>query len=248
MPCVVWRGHPRFSRISSENAAQATPSRKEVGPETHPYVITEFCLFRGLRFCRGIIEHSRRDRPEIFVLTPDQHVIPTDLDFDDVHVSSDTRTCFMFSARVPRTLDGKQRLHHALRLLFRSDQITIWTPGSQRLNQDQFLATEKVFWDFVDANESMWVLEIGSRARSGISLKHLFRPPRHYTGFDISPGPNVDVVGDAHNLSHHLPHHSFDAAFSVFRVFVECPVQSRHRVRDQFTGHGFACGNDPGRA
>lgn len=44
------------------------------------------------------------------------------------------------------------------------------------------------------------ILEIGSRARSGISRRHLFRSDCRYIGFDIAVGPNVDVVGDAHDL------------------------------------------------
>jgi hypothetical protein len=58
------------------------------------------------------------------------------------------------------------------------------------------------------------VLEIGSRARSGITRRELFPPPLEYVGLDISPGPNVDVVGDAHHLSRVLTG-KFDAAFSI---------------------------------
>jgi SAM-dependent methyltransferase len=58
------------------------------------------------------------------------------------------------------------------------------------------------------------VLEIGSRARSEISRRNLFEG-KQYTGLDIVQGPNVDIVGDAHNLSSHFPAESFDAMFSV---------------------------------
>jgi len=55
------------------------------------------------------------------------------------------------------------------------------------------------------------VLEIGSRGarpHAGL-LGH-----REYVGFDIHPGPNVDVVGDAHQLSR-LVEGPFDAIYAV---------------------------------
>ncbi len=59
------------------------------------------------------------------------------------------------------------------------------------------------------------VIEIGSRARSGITRRSLFPSGLKYTGFDIAPGENVDVVGDAHRLSEFFPRNTFDFAFSV---------------------------------
>jgi len=58
------------------------------------------------------------------------------------------------------------------------------------------------------------ILELGSRARSGITYRHLFGGLA-YTGLDISPGENVDVVGDAHRLSSLFHQAQFDFAFSV---------------------------------
>jgi len=58
------------------------------------------------------------------------------------------------------------------------------------------------------------VLEIGSRARSGIIRRDLFQG-KQYTGIDILEGPNVDVVGDAHSLSTHFAPESFDAIYST---------------------------------
>lgn len=44
-------------------------------------------------------------------------------------------------------------------------------------------------------------LEVGSRARSGVSRRNDLPEGWSYTGMDIMPGENVDVVGDAHKLS-----------------------------------------------
>lgn len=61
------------------------------------------------------------------------------------------------------------------------------------------------------------VLEIGSRIVSpgSQSKRSLFAPQVHYTGFDIYPDSNTDVVGDAHQLSHYFPPGTqFGAVFS----------------------------------
>jgi hypothetical protein len=59
------------------------------------------------------------------------------------------------------------------------------------------------------------VLEIGSRARSAITRRH--RIPSHlsYVGVDILPGPNVDVLADAHYLTRFFPEQRFAAIFST---------------------------------
>jgi hypothetical protein len=61
------------------------------------------------------------------------------------------------------------------------------------------------------------LLEVGSRARSGITRRELVPDGWSYVGMDIMAGPNVDVVGDAHELTALFPQRRFDAvmAFSV---------------------------------
>ncbi|MEO6340387.1 MAG: class I SAM-dependent methyltransferase [Caulobacteraceae bacterium] len=58
------------------------------------------------------------------------------------------------------------------------------------------------------------MLEIGSREVTGSyglrsSLAHA-----EYVGFDVYPGPNVDIVGDAHRLSEHVTG-QFDVVYST---------------------------------
>ena len=59
------------------------------------------------------------------------------------------------------------------------------------------------------------VLELGSRGEQGTMYRDALPPGWTYTGFDIEPGHNVDVVGDAHELSRHVEPESFDALLSV---------------------------------
>lgn len=62
------------------------------------------------------------------------------------------------------------------------------------------------------------VLEIGSRAVCSDSLWTQYFPDCDYVGFDVLPGTNVDVVGDAHFLTSFFPPSRFDAVIS-FAVF-----------------------------
>ncbi len=58
------------------------------------------------------------------------------------------------------------------------------------------------------------LLEVGSRARSGIVRRGMTPPGWDYTGLDIVEGPNVDVVGDAHSLATVFAGRRFDAVMS----------------------------------
>lgn len=61
------------------------------------------------------------------------------------------------------------------------------------------------------------VLEIGSRRRIATAYDPGFRDKaRSYTGIDILDGPNVDIVCDAHRLSHHVEPSSFDIVYSQY--------------------------------
>ncbi len=74
------------------------------------------------------------------------------------------------------------------------------------------------YGDFVDELGRMSpgnFLEIGARARSGVTRRDVVPPTWHYTGFDILPGPNVDVVGDAHDMRRAFPEKHFDAVMAI---------------------------------
>lgn len=58
------------------------------------------------------------------------------------------------------------------------------------------------------------VLDLGGRDRSQIDRSKQF-PDCDVTVFDVLPGDNVDVVGDAHELSKHFDADTFDFVFSV---------------------------------
>lgn len=62
--------------------------------------------------------------------------------------------------------------------------------------------------------QGMRVLEIGSREVTGISVARNRFSNAEYTGFDFYPGPNVDVVGDAHKLTQYFGDQRFDIIYS----------------------------------
>jgi hypothetical protein len=90
-----------------------------------------------------------------------------------------------------------------------SEAVEIYRRNEAATNQ-----AEKKFYSRLKTPGYDRVLEIGSRARSGLIRRQLFEG-KEYTGIDVLDGPNVDVVGDAHLLSAHLRPESFDAVYSI---------------------------------
>lgn len=89
------------------------------------------------------------------------------------------------------------------------------SPGVAEILADRGHRLFPEFADRVRAQPRGAMLEIGSRARSGVTRRDLAPPEWEYVGVDIVAGPNVDVVGDAHELSRLLPRDHFDAAMSL---------------------------------
>lgn len=82
-------------------------------------------------------------------------------------------------------------------------------------SSDNFFKSKNIFNDDYSDLIKGTVLELGSRARSGITRKGLFKEFDAYIGLDILEGENVDVIGDAHKLSNIFEPNSIDNIFSV---------------------------------
>jgi Methyltransferase domain len=63
-------------------------------------------------------------------------------------------------------------------------------------------------------HKGMRILEIGSREVTGTSDARNRFKNAEYIGFDYYPGQNVDVVGDAHQLSKYFNNQKFDIIYS----------------------------------
>ncbi|MEM9148391.1 MAG: class I SAM-dependent methyltransferase [Pseudomonadota bacterium] len=89
----------------------------------------------------------------------------------------------------------------------------------------------------------MRVLEVGSREVTGRSQMRARFTEADYVGFDYYPGPNVDVVGDAHKLGRHFPKDTrFDLIFTsaCFEHFAMPWIVAREMVKlCKVGGHVF---------
>ena len=84
---------------------------------------------------------------------------------------------------------------------------------------DQFakLPTNQVYKDFCDqirGHTGAKVLDLGGRDRQKVDVSRNF-PGVDFTVLDIVPSENVDVVGDAHELSKFFPKNTFDYILSL---------------------------------
>ena len=85
----------------------------------------------------------------------------------------------------------------------------------QAMSQHRFGGLWLAFLQALRERPSGRVLELGSRGEGGTVYRAQIPPEWDYVGFDIVEGPNVDVVGDAHQLSAFVEPESFDALFSI---------------------------------
>lgn len=109
-----------------------------------------------------------------------------------------------------------------LRLKAGKFQGVVQEPGAElaaRMGYSKNPAYEE-FLQHINAAPGKRVLEIGSRARSGVSRRGLFSK-HDYTGLDIMAGENVDVQGDVHALSTlNLGQFDFVVSTSVFEHLI----------------------------
>ncbi|MEK7991375.1 MAG: methyltransferase domain-containing protein, partial [Thiotrichaceae bacterium] len=106
-------------------------------------------------------------------------------------------------------------------------QLTVSLSNNKKIHLDRFhahslLASDpyhhlqhRFFKGLHDLPENSQVVELGARARSGVTRRELMPKQVKYTGFDILQGPNVDITGDAHQLSQYVKPNTYDAIFSM---------------------------------
>src|SRR5262249_19828853 len=93
--------------------------------------------------------------------------------------------------------------------------------AARRLEQDPYHELNRRFVSCLKERKGT-LLEIGSRARSGNIRRDSLPAGMSYVGLDVKAGDNVDVVGDAHELSELFSPERFDAimSFATFQHLI----------------------------
>lgn len=84
-----------------------------------------------------------------------------------------------------------------------------------RQTTSTYLMVRDFFSWINEHSDTLNVVEIGSRARSGNNSRSRIDERHHYVGTDLMDGENVDVVADVHQLSSHIEPNSVDALFGL---------------------------------
>jgi hypothetical protein len=172
-----------------------------------PVEITEWAAFRGVLFVTlRVSDATFRSRIASAVFL-----------FDDCAVELPVPPWRDASASWVVTLPPGQ-VRPEMDLVLRQDDGALMLfsyPAGEISGRDPY---HSVFLDFAARLKGLAsgdVLEIGSRARSGNVYRGVVPEHLGYLGLDVKSGPNVDVVGDAHDLSGLFPDRTFAAVFSI---------------------------------
>ncbi|NQU11828.1 class I SAM-dependent methyltransferase [bacterium] len=125
-------------------------------------------------------------------------------------------------ARRVRVHGGAATARFLVRSLYLQGLSALAAPLKSSSTRDPVHRVHADFVSRVNRLRQPALLEIGSRNVTGHVQRRAFPNCRTYVGFDVHPGDNVDVVGDAHELAAHFPDTRFDAilAQSVFEHLV----------------------------
>jgi len=189
--------------------------------ETFGWRVERFAYYNGYLCAEGWAFHTEDRLTSLFVELPDGRSMEAPdygLPSPDVSaVHGDRAASCRFSIRVAiSNADEARQAKLVLRSRRRAHVID--TP-TEELNEDSFRQLFPRFHQMVRSTTVRpTIIEIGSRARSGNVNVDWLPDGSNYIGFDILNGPNVDVVGDAHEIAKHFESSSTDAIFSVSTI------------------------------
>ncbi len=186
---------------------------------TAPFLwhVDRFAHFGGHLYAQGWAFHTEFRLRSLFVRRPNGRLIRAkgyplaSPDVAAVHGGGAAQCRFSITVPIASADDARRS---ALLFRGRGRSVLIDAPARSLLS-DPFHQLFPRFHRMVQAMPSPTIVEIGSRARSGNVNRGWLPESASYTGFDVVSGPNVDLVGDAHELSKHFEHSSVDAVFSV---------------------------------
>jgi hypothetical protein len=177
--------------------------------------IRDLLVFRGFLFVSGEIGAVHLPLKNIYVMFRNGDIEQLNWRPDPKEKSSPDYVYFEGDFRLPSGMPNG--IIAEIGLVF-EDQLTVCyveAPTLPSISEDRFLKSGECFWEYVRGLSQGRVLEVGSRARSGITRRAEVPDHLEYVGLDICDGPNVTMVGDVHSISSLLPKESVDAMFSI---------------------------------
>ncbi len=200
---------PGTSAISEELPLKWADSARVIGAESanFNYSIDEMFMFREVLFLSGWVLHEHEYLASVFVMFHESVQRVAISGAPGAQVQFDLRLAIPAAQYDADILVGFEFANGA-RLLLESPSREIWL-------RDPYHDSFQNFQTIIRQLRNGCILEIGSRARSGNVYRDFIPPGVQYVGLDICNGPNVDVVGDAHELSRYWPEETFDAAYSI---------------------------------
>jgi hypothetical protein len=177
------------------------------------YAVDAVNSFRGFYYAEGWAhDGTAAVQPELLF---EDRLLPTQIERvhrPDLGALSAPALCGFRLRYIIR--DGEVPHRFVIQFRTTTEQASVENPGFDLFHRSlsAWRATEQAFFSRLRPGAS--VLELGARARSGISRRGVFKD-LHYTGFDIKNGENVDVVGDAHRLTSIFEPAQFDFAYSI---------------------------------
>jgi hypothetical protein len=176
------------------------------------YCIDDFILFRGVLFVKGCIlledyELKLKINEELIQVC---YSLSNSSDVANIHGDQFQNHRFEFHYSL-KDIELKN-----VKLIFIKDDFNLEIdPVKDITKRDCTINSKNIFHDEFTKTNNGTIIEIGSRARSGITRKHLFKKFDRYVGLDIIEGENVDIVGDAHKMSNLFEANSISCIYSV---------------------------------
>lgn len=171
------------------------------------YRVDEFIFFRGQLWLQGQVSAALGPVSQMALHVPGAQTL-------GVRFESRRGRDSTFSVRLRTNAPAASVAAATLKVDFwRGKSLVIGDLGVATSDPAHALMSQ--FLREIGAQPSGKLLEVGSRARSGIARRDLAPAGWTYEGLDVVPGPNVDTVGDAHQISRMYPPESFDAVMSI---------------------------------
>jgi hypothetical protein len=187
-------------------------------PAEVEWFVDELSYFRGRLWIKGWAFHPTERIIKIVCVLPtgEQHVL-TDCGLPSRDVIAEhgaiAENC-RFASQLPADSPERSMEIKLVFTLENGQESAASNLSSKRVDSDPVRQLHVEFFRKLVQLPGDRLLEIGSRHVTGPNQRSHVPPWWRYVGLDIIPGPETDVVGDAHELSRHFRRRSFGAVIS----------------------------------